>query len=99
MRGYWSEPSLPRAEAGFKERIKSAVFGEKGGASPPFFLYSDDANLQDASFTNINLSGAKFTDINFSHAAIEECCIEGLMIWGYDIRALIQAEKARQANA
>lgn len=58
----------------------------------------DDANLQDASFTNINMSGAKFTDINFSHAIIDESCIEGLVIWGYDINALIEAEKARQGK-
>ena len=55
-------------------------------------------NLQDASFTNVNLSGAKFTDINFSHAVIEESCIEGLIIWGYDIHALIDAEKKRQGR-
>lgn len=58
----------------------------------------DDANLQDASFTNINLSGAKFTDINFSKVVIEESCIDGLMIWGYNIHALIEAEKARQGR-
>ena len=58
----------------------------------------NDANLQDASFTNINLSGSKFTDINFRHAVIEESCIEGLVIWGYDIHALIEAEKKREAQ-
>jgi uncharacterized protein YjbI with pentapeptide repeats len=55
-----------------------------------------DVNLLDAAFTNINLSGAKFTDINFSKVTIEESCIDGLVIWGYDIYALIEAEKARQ---
>ena len=59
----------------------------------------DDANLQDASFRNINLSGAKFTDINFSHVTIEKSCIDGLIVWGYDVRQLIEAEKARQESA
>jgi uncharacterized protein YjbI with pentapeptide repeats len=59
----------------------------------------DDANLQDASFNNINLSGAKFTDINFSHVVIEESCIDGLLIWGHDIHALITAEEARQGKS
>ena len=58
----------------------------------------DDVNLGKATFQNVNLSGAKFTDINFSHAVIEESCIEGLVIWGYDIQALIEAEKKRQAG-
>ena len=59
----------------------------------------EDVNLLDAAFTNINLSGAKFTDINFSKVTIEECCIDGLVIWGYDINRLIEAEKARQKAA
>ena len=56
----------------------------------------DDVNLGRATFQNINLSGARFTDINFSHVVVEESCIEGLMIWGYNIQALIEAEKKRQ---
>ena len=58
----------------------------------------DDVSLLDCTFTNINLSGAKFRDINFSHAIIDESCIVGLIIGGYDVSALIAAEEARQAQ-
>lgn len=59
----------------------------------------DDINLKQAKFHNINLSGASFTDINFSHATIEEACIEGLIIWGVEIKPLIEAELKRRAEA
>jgi uncharacterized protein YjbI with pentapeptide repeats len=59
----------------------------------------DDINLGQAKFNNINLSGATFTDINFSHATIDESCIEGLIIWGVEIKPLIEAEQKRRAEA
>jgi uncharacterized protein YjbI with pentapeptide repeats len=59
----------------------------------------DDINLKQARFNNINLSGATFTDINFSHATIEESCIEGLIIWGVEVKPLIEAERQRRAEA
>ena len=59
----------------------------------------DDINLKNAQFHNVNLSGATFTDINFSHATIDEACIEGLMIWGVEVKPLIEAEIQRRKEA
>lgn len=60
----------------------------------------DDINLEQATFHNVNLSGATFTDINFSHATIDEACIEGLIIWGVEVKPLLEAEiKRRQETA
>lgn len=56
----------------------------------------DDVNLSESTFTNINLSGATFRDINFKNASLDECCIEGLTIWGHNIQELIEAAKQRQ---
>ncbi len=80
----------------------SEVFDNKVMAGAKFANVSlanavfDDVNLGGATFQNVNLVGAKFSDINFSHAVIEESCIEGLVIWGYDVGALIAAEESRQ---
>ncbi len=58
----------------------------------------DDVNLKRASFRNINLSGASFSDINLSNVVIEKSCIEGLTIDGFDVHALVDAERARRGG-
>lgn len=55
-----------------------------------------DVNLSGANFRNVNLSGATLRDVNLSHVTIDEACVEGLVIWGVEIRPIIEAELARR---
>lgn len=59
----------------------------------------DDINLASATFQNINLSGATFRDVKFANVTIDESCIDGLVIWGFNVRELIEAEQARRNNS
>jgi len=74
------------------KNLQAATFTDVNLAEARF----DNVNLSSSQFNNINLRGSKFTDINFSHASIEESCIDGLVIWGMNIRELIEAEWARR---
>jgi uncharacterized protein YjbI with pentapeptide repeats len=59
----------------------------------------ENVNLSGATFENINLSGATFRDVKFANVTIDESCVDGLVIWGFNIRELIEAEQKRRAAA
>ncbi len=62
-------------------------------ATPPQF---ESQSLNGAAFSNANLQGCVFTDVNLTDVSIDNAKIDGLTIFGHDIRALIQAEIARR---
>jgi len=83
-----SETAVPRFK---NRRLDAAVFETCALADAKFC----DVNLADAAFENVNLKGAKFHNVNLSGVTITNAKIEGLKIFGYDIPALIKAERAR----
>ena len=59
----------------------------------------DNVNLGKARFHNVNLSGATLDDVNFSNVRIDNANVEGLIIYGYDIHALLQPLLERDHEA
>jgi uncharacterized protein YjbI with pentapeptide repeats len=55
-----------------------------------------DADVSDAVFSDVNLQGARFSNVNLKGVAIDDANIEGLTIFGYDVQALIKAERLRR---
>jgi uncharacterized protein YjbI with pentapeptide repeats len=55
-----------------------------------------DVNLAGARLNDVNLAGTRITDANMRDVRIEESCIDGLVIWGVEIRPLVEAELARR---
>jgi hypothetical protein len=52
-------------------------------------------SISNAVFDDVSLEGAAFNDVNLANE-IEDANVEGLMILGIDIHALIQAELTRR---
>lgn len=72
--------------------MAGAVFQRVNLADATF----DDANLGNATFHNINLEGATIRNANLKDVHIEDAYIEGLIIYGFDIGQLIEAEEDRR---
>jgi uncharacterized protein YjbI with pentapeptide repeats len=54
-----------------------------------------DKELMGAVFEDVSLSSARFTNVNLSGAQITESCTRGMTIDGFDVTALIEAERER----
>jgi tRNA (cytidine/uridine-2'-O-)-methyltransferase len=77
-----------------RRRMDGATFRDVSLVGAVF----DDINLGDSRFGNVNLAGARFDDINLSGVTIDNANIKGLRIFGYDIEALIEAQRDRDCR-
>jgi uncharacterized protein YjbI with pentapeptide repeats len=77
------------------QRFDGTVFQDCSMAE----LHFENVNLKGARFQDVNLSGAVLDDVNFSNVSITNSCIDGLVIWGYDIHELLQPLLERDAKA
>jgi len=86
-----ASPPLPKQFV--NQRLDNAKFQRCAMPAASF----EDVNLKDAVFTNVALQGTKISNANLSNVAIENAKIEGLTIFGFNIKALIEAETKRRS--
>jgi uncharacterized protein YjbI with pentapeptide repeats len=77
------------------QRLDGTVYRDCSMADLRF----ENVNLKGARFQDVNLSGSVLDDVNFSNVSITNSCIDGLVIWGYDIHALLQPLLEHDAEA
>jgi catechol 2,3-dioxygenase-like lactoylglutathione lyase family enzyme len=56
----------------------------------------NDVNLRDAVFTDVDLRGAKLQNVRLSGVSVADCAIDGLTIDGFDVAALVAAERTKR---
>jgi len=52
----------------------------------------DDIDMSDVAFQNINFKGSTFINMNFANVQIDDAVIDGMKIYGIEVRPLIMAE-------
>ena len=75
--------------------IDGAQFKNTGGAngSPATNVKFDHCTMQKSHFDHVDMSDSHFRQVNFTNAKLEDCAIDGLVIDGIDIKALVDQAK------
>jgi RNA polymerase sigma-70 factor, ECF subfamily len=75
--------------------INGAQFRNTGGANgtPASDVTFDHCTMQKSHFNHVDMSDSHFHHVNFTNAKLEGCAIDGLVIDGVDIKALIGSVK------